>query len=218
MQSSGVFLPARERYKTNCIKVIGEIRVCFLELGRRMVEKGALDTADQVWFLVDGELDHFRHEPGVVHRHPAPAGGGVPGALRARAAVHGHQRRQAAGSVDATRASTVALAEAGTVLSGTAGSGGHARGRARVLLDPSDPFALEPGDILVTLNTDPSWTPLFVPAAGVVTEIGALGSHAMIISRELGIPCVVSVKDATKVIPDGAEVTVDGTLGTVTVL
>ena len=111
----------------------------------------------------------------------------------------------------------MALAEAGTVLSGTAGSGGHARGRARVLLDPSDPFALEPGDILVTLNTDPSWTPLFVPAAGVVTEIGALGSHAMIISRELGIPCVVSVKDATKVIPDGAEVTVDGTLGTVTI-
>ena len=103
MQSSGVFLPARERYKTNCIKVIGEIRVCFLELGRRMVEKGALDTADQVWFLVDGELDHFRHEPGGVHRHPAPAGGGVPGALRARAAVHGHQRRQAAGSVDAAR-------------------------------------------------------------------------------------------------------------------
>jgi pyruvate,water dikinase len=50
-----------------------------------------------------------------------------------------------------------------------------------------------------------------------VTEIGALGSHAMIISRELGIPCVVSVPDATKRIPDGAEITVDGTKGTVTV-
>jgi rifampicin phosphotransferase len=217
MRSSGVFLPARERYKTNCIKVIGEIRVCFLELGRRMVERGALDRADQVWFLVDDELDHFRHEPGAFTE-----------TLRQREAeyleLYGLEPpfmvTNAAKPLDQwTRrgGSTVAVAEAGTVLSGTAGSGGRAQGRARVLLDPSDPFALEPGDILVTLNTDPSWTPLFVPAAGVVTEIGALGSHAMIISRELGIPCVVSVKDATKVIPDGAEVTVDGTLGTVTI-
>jgi rifampicin phosphotransferase len=217
MRSSAVFLPARERYKTNCIKVIGEIRVCFLELGRRMVERGALDRADQMWFLVDGELDHFRHEPGAFTE-----------TLRQREAEYlelyelepPFMVTNAAKPLDqwARRGgSTVAVAEAGTVLSGTAGSGGHARGRARVLLDPSDPFALEPGDILVTLNTDPSWTPLFVPAAGVVTEIGALGSHAMIISRELGIPCVVSVKDATKVIPDGAEVTVDGTLGTVTI-
>ena len=56
-----------------------------------------------------------------------------------------------------------------------------------------------------------------MPAAGVVTDVGAMGSHAMIVSRELGIPCVVSVKDATRRIPDGAEVTVDGTLGTVTI-
>ena len=114
-------------------------------------------------------------------------------------------------------ASTVQAAAAGTVLSGTAGSGGIARGRARIILDPSDPFALEPGDILVTANTDPAWTPLFVPAGGVVTEIGALGSHAMIISRELGIPCVVAVRDATHLIADGVEVVVDGTKGTVTV-
>ena len=98
-------------------------------------------------------------------------------------------------------ASAVEVASTGEVLTGTAGSGGVAQGRARVLLDPSDPTALEPGDILVTANTDPAWTPLFVPAGGVVTEVGALGSHAMIISRELGIPCVVSVRDATRRYP-----------------
>ena len=217
MRSSDVFLPARERYKTNCIKVIGEIRACLLEVGRRMVERGALDRPDQVFFLVEGELDHFRHEPESFTDTLR---------LREQDFMALFDLEPPFMVIDAARpldawtrrgASTVQAAAAGTVLSGTAGSGGIARGRARIILDPSDPFALEPGDILVTANTDPAWTPLFVPAGGVVTEIGALGSHAMIISRELGIPCVVSVRDATHLIADGVEVVVDGTKGTVTV-
>jgi pyruvate,water dikinase len=66
--------------------------------------------------------------------------------------------------------------------------------------------------------TDPSWTPLFVPAAGVVVDVGAPLSHAIIVSRELGIPCVVSATGATHRIPDGALVEVNGDTGTVTVL
>ena len=77
---------------------------------------------------------------------------------------------------------------------------------------------LEPGDVLVAPLTDPSWTPLFVPAAGVVVDVGAALSHAIIVSRELGIPCVVSATDATKRIPDGALVRVDGDTGVVTIL
>ena len=92
------------------------------------------------------------------------------------------------------------------------------RGRARVILDSSDPTALEPGDILVAPNTDPSWTPLFVPAGGVIVDVGAMNSHAVIVSRELGVPCAVSVVDATKRIPDGAMVELDGGAGTVTIL
>ena len=111
----------------------------------------------------------------------------------------------------------VELATAGTVLTGAAGSGGAATGRARVVVDPGDPAGLEPGDVLVAPQTDPSWVPLFVPASAVVVNVGAMGSHAMIVSRELGIPCVVSVADATDIIPDGAIVTVDGTTGTVTI-
>jgi pyruvate,water dikinase len=91
-------------------------------------------------------------------------------------------------------------------------------GRARVILDPNDPFALGPGDVLVAPITDPSWTPLFVPAAGVVVDVGAALSHAIIVSRELGIPCVVSATDATRRIPDGAMVRVDGGSGVVTVI
>jgi pyruvate,water dikinase len=93
-----------------------------------------------------------------------------------------------------------------------------AEGRARVILDPNDPLALEPGDVLIAPITDPSWTPLFVPAAAVVVDVGAALSHAIIVSRELGIPCVVSATDATRRIPDGAVVRVDGGAGVVTVL
>ena len=66
--------------------------------------------------------------------------------------------------------------------------------------------------------TDPAWTPLFVPAAGVVVNVGAPLSHAIIVSRELGIPCVVSANDATDRIPDGALVEVNGDTGVVTLI
>jgi len=111
----------------------------------------------------------------------------------------------------------LARATVGAVLTGAAGSGGTATGRARVILDAADPEGLEPGDILVAPQTDPSWVPLFVPASGVVVNVGAMGSHAMIVSRELGVPCVASVADATEVIPDGATITIDGSAGTVTI-
>ncbi|MEM1334198.1 MAG: PEP-utilizing enzyme, partial [Actinomycetota bacterium] len=74
------------------------------------------------------------------------------------------------------------------------------------------------GDVLVAPITDPSWTPLFLAAAAVVVDVGATMSHAVIVSRELGIPCVVSAVGATTTIPDGAEIEVDGAAGTVTVL
>ena len=145
MRSSAVFLAARERYKTNCIKVIGEIRACFLELGRRMVERGALDRPDQVFFLVEGELDHFRHEPERVHRDAAAAGAGLHGALRPRAALHGHQRRPPLDAWTRRGASTVQAPVGGDGAVGTAGSGGVARGRGprssstRRIPSPSSP-------------------------------------------------------------------------------
>jgi pyruvate,water dikinase len=106
----------------------------------------------------------------------------------------------------------------GDVLAGSPASPGVARGRARVITDTSQIAAFEPGEILVAPQTDPSWTPLFMVAAGVVVDVGAMGSHAMIVSRELGIPCAAGVADATSRIPDGTLVEVDGSSGKVTVL
>ena len=86
------------------------------------------------------------------------------------------------------------------------------------MLDPGDPAGLTPGEILVAPITDPSWTPLFLAASGVVVDVGATMSHAVIVSRELGIPCVVSAVGATERIPDGALIELDGNTGHVTVI
>jgi pyruvate,water dikinase len=86
------------------------------------------------------------------------------------------------------------------------------------VLDTANPDILEPGDILIAPITDPSWTPLFLAAAGVVVDVGAVMSHSVIVARDLGIPCVVSVTDATRTIPDGVMIEIDGDTGTVTIL
>ena len=102
-------------------------------------------------------------------------------------------------------------------LVGLAVSAGVVEGRARVIVDISE-ADLEPGDILVTAFTDPSWTPLFVSIAGLVTEVGGLMTHGAVIAREYGLPAVVGVVDATKRIRDGQRIRVHGTDGFVEVL
>ena len=97
-------------------------------------------------------------------------------------------------------------------------SGGTARGRARVITDPADPRGIEPGEVLVAPLTDPAWTPLFLAAAGVVVDVGALQSHAAIVARELGIPAVVSVEHASAWIHDGDKLEVDGDRGLVRIV
>ena len=96
-------------------------------------------------------------------------------------------------------------------------SAGTIEGRARVILDMAE-ADLEPGDILVTAYTDPSWTPLFVAIAGLVTEVGGLMTHGAVIAREYGLPAVVGVEHATRLIRDGQRIRVHGTDGYVEIL
>jgi phosphoenolpyruvate synthase/pyruvate phosphate dikinase len=102
-------------------------------------------------------------------------------------------------------------------LTGLPVSAGTVEGRARVILDMAQ-ADLEPGDILVTAHTDPSWTPLFVAIAGLVTEVGGSMTHGAVIAREYGLPAVVSVVDATRLIHDGQRIRVHGTDGYVEIL
>jgi rifampicin phosphotransferase len=102
-------------------------------------------------------------------------------------------------------------------LVGLAVSAGTVEGRARVILDVAE-ADLEPGDILVTAYTDPSWTPLFVAIKGLVTEVGGLMTHGAVIAREYGLPAVVGVEHATRQIRDGQRIRVHGTEGYVEIL
>jgi pyruvate,water dikinase len=96
-------------------------------------------------------------------------------------------------------------------------SAGTVEGRARVILEMAE-ANLEPGDILVTAHTDPSWTPLFVTIAGLVTEVGGLMTHGAVIAREYGVVAVVGVEHATRLIRDGQRIRVHGTDGYVEIL
>ena len=102
-------------------------------------------------------------------------------------------------------------------LVGLAVSAGVVEGRARVLSDMAE-AELEAGDILVTRFTDPSWTPLFVSIKGLVTEVGGLMTHGAVIAREYGLPAVVGVENATRLIKDGQRIRVHGTDGYVEIL
>ncbi|MCE7069032.1 phosphoenolpyruvate synthase [Dyadobacter sp. CY327] len=97
-------------------------------------------------------------------------------------------------------------------IAGLAVSSGIIEGRARVILNMED-AGLEDGDILITAFTDPSWTPLFVSIKGLVTEVGGLMTHGAVIAREYGLPAVVGVENATKLIKDGQRIRVNGTDG-----
>lgn len=96
-------------------------------------------------------------------------------------------------------------------------SAGTVEGRARVILDMAE-ADLEPGDILVTAYTDPSWTPLFVTIKGLVTEVGGVMTHGAVIAREYGLPAVVGVEHATRLIQDGQQIRLQGTDGYVEIL
>lgn len=102
-------------------------------------------------------------------------------------------------------------------LAGLPVSAGTVEGRARVVLDMAD-ADLEAGDILVTVFTDPSWSPLFVGIKGLVTEVGGLMTHGAVIAREYGLPAVVGVAEATRLIRDGQRIRVHGTEGYVELL
>jgi pyruvate,water dikinase len=113
------------------------------------------------------------------------------------------------------QASVEDAAPDGQVLRGLGCSAGRVSAPAKVILDPTSDLKIQ-GEVLVAPMTDPGWVFLMVAAGGIVSEKGSLLSHTAIIGRELGIPTVVGIKGATRLIADGRRVTLDGAAGTVT--
>ncbi len=212
---------AREATRDRAVRTGATLKRVFRELVRRAAANGGVEDPRMVAMLkFHDELPQYLRDPASL----------VPvirerWALRERFAavtppffITSQDEVPSIEQMEAAQAARPKQAAVGDMLKGDGGSPGIVRGRARIVLDPADARGLTPGDILVAPLTDPAWTPLFLPAAAVVVNVGALMSHAVIVSRELGIPCVVAIAGATERIADGSMLEVDGTAGTVTVL
>ena len=216
--SAARFVPGRERSKTSIIKVIHECRLAVWELGRRLVEEGGADEPRDICMLFQDEIEHGLDDPSWARQTIADRQAHFDHLQTLEPPFIFDGECPPVDTWPRKGVNTVEVLSAGGTVQGVPGSSGTYRGTARIVLDPGDPSALDPGDVLVAPHTDPAWTPLFVTAGAVVVDVGATLSHAIIVSRELGLPCVVSATDATRMIPDGALVEVDGNTGLVTVI
>ncbi len=201
----------RENVKNRFICTVAVMRRVLLEWGKRLRARGVLTHADDIFFvmkdelqpMIDGTIEPQEIRRRIVFRrreyefhcslNPPPIIVG-----RFDPAKHVHSQPD-----PSTRH-----------LNGLAVSTGLVSGPARVILHISDDF-VRPGEILVAPFTDPGWTPYFVNAAGIVMDQGGLLSHGSIVAREFGIPCVVNVGPATKLIRTGQMIRVDGNTGTI---
>jgi phosphohistidine swiveling domain-containing protein len=197
----------REVRRDRMVRAIWLLRNLLRELGRRLVNSGVLQAADDVFYLLIDELDAL----------PADASGLV---ARRRAEQH-----RLAGFVPPAvfsgswqpATAVVTVLTPGETLNGVGVCGGRVRGRVRIVR-PESIDALEPGEVLVAEVTDVGYTAAFSYAAAVVTELGGPMSHAAVVAREFGIPCIVDAQGATRRLPAGALIEVDGGSGEIHVL
>jgi len=218
LQSAARMIPLREKTKLIAVTTINEVRMAMRELGRRGVAAGYFAAPEDVMMLLETELDAYVIDPArfaqvIAERLPqylALFELEPPFTIDADPEPLSRWPRR-----DRSRPEP---AKPGQVLQGIGGSAGQYEGTARVGMDLPAALALEPGEVLVAPITDAAWTPLFLVAGAVVVDVGALNSHAVVVSRELGIPCVLSLEDGTARLRAGMVLAVDGTAGTVTVV
>jgi rifampicin phosphotransferase len=210
----------RERARLKQALLYSRLRRIALALGDELVRRELLGTRDDVFWLTVSELDELASGGAMFARSTRELV-----ALRARAhatlaeTTPPDSFKLDEGEYLAAIVPDVIPSEAKdllvSVLKGTTACTGRITGRATVLRDVTEAERLAKGDVLVTKQTDPGWGPVFFLISGLVIERGGMLSHGAILAREFGIPCVVGVRDATRVIPDGATITVDADKGCV---
>jgi phosphohistidine swiveling domain-containing protein len=204
----------RESPKFTMITMLGAVRASLLAGGNELVAKGILDAPDDIFFL---HLDELRSVDAGEARDWRSL-------VRGRRQSYAREKRRRRvprllltdGRAFFGGTGAGERVEAATLV-GTPVSPGVSVGIVRVVFDPGKE-QLAPGEILVCPGTDPAWTPLFLAAAGLVTEVGGLMTHGSVVAREYGIPAVVGVRDATTRLRTGDRVRVDGTSGRITIL
>lgn len=210
----------RERSKTTVVELIHVVRLIARELAGRVSSRVPGGVWEDMWFCFDDELDDWIADPSsmvetIAQRRSARQ------MLAARVPPFVFDGEMPPFSTWPLRNAVSQdrdMLGVGDSIGGIAAVPGIAEGRACVVTDPFDPRDLGPGDVLIAPLTDPAWTPLFVPVEAVVVDVGGQMSHAVIVAREFGMPCVVAATDATTRIRHGDQVRVDGTTGTVTII
>jgi rifampicin phosphotransferase len=212
----------RENLRFERTRLFGRVRAVLRELGKRLHADGRLASPDDVFYLELAEIldvwegtettadlallaEQRRDEFEEFDRTAAP-----PDRFQTRGPVHRHVFNE-------VLLESSAPASSAGVIKGTGACPGVVRGVVRVVLDPRG-ARLEPGEILVARQTDPGWVVLFPAAAGLLVEKGSLLSHSAIVSRELRLPCIVSLPGITATLKTGDVVEMNGATGEVRVL
>ncbi len=201
---------ARETPKFTIIRVFDVVRQALVESGADLVAAGRLSAADDVLFM------HVRQ---LRAAWTTPVDELRANVAEARATYARESRRTSVPRLILGDGRTFyeGLSEGDGDLVGSAVSPGVVEGRVRVVLSPES-SGLQQGEIMVCVGTDPAWTPLFLVAAGLVTEVGGLMTHGSVVAREYGLPAVVGVHAATTQLVTGQRVRLDGSAGTITFL
>jgi len=204
----------RENVKSEMVRVLASLRPRILEFGERLRRRSVFTRRDDVFFLTFDEL---------IEISRGGASPGIAAKVSERRAEYAFNRTLTPPPVvmepyDPRAWLTPAAAPDVTTFTGLAVSAGVATGPARVVLRTDEGSTVLPGEILVAPFTDPGWSPYFLTAAGIVMDLGGMLSHGSIVAREYGIPAVVNVGPATRIIKTGQLLRVDGNTGTVTLL
>ncbi|MBT8464189.1 MAG: hypothetical protein HKN97_13270 [Myxococcales bacterium] len=204
------FTRMREQLRGHVVEVLGMFRRVALEASRRIEAREPEAGSDAVFFLTLGEVRRVFYDQNERV------------AIRVQRRRLEYERNRALPEPPTTFVGfppdDLGVASKAKRLRGLAASRGVAEGRVRILRDASHAAHFEPGEVLVVAAADTGWAPLFLAAAGVVTELGGPLSHAAIILREYAVPAVVNVANATRVLSDGDIVRLDGDAGTVEIL
>jgi phosphoenolpyruvate synthase/pyruvate phosphate dikinase len=214
-------VPLREEGLSDLGLGYPQLRRMLRELGRRLVESGAIEQRDDVFWLLEAEADRAAEaldKGEAIHSFVE--------LVEQRKAVWQAEMRATPPPVLPPKSRWMGLdlgmfvaaedaEQAGDTIRGAGTSPGCVTGTARVLRGPEDFEQMRPGDVLVAKFTTPAWTPLFARAAAVVTDIGGQLSHGSIVAREYAIPAVMGTGVATKRIQSGQTITVDGSTGEV---
>jgi pyruvate,water dikinase len=208
-----ILMGARESPKFFAVRTMGIARRALLEVGEEFVRAGTIDRRDDLVFLKISELEALSRSEdhdwkGLV--------------IRRRNAYERELRRKQAPRVLVSDGRAFyeglgAETDTGDAITGSPVSAGVAEGIVHVVLDPRGAQLVQ-GEILVCPGTDPAWTPLFMAASGLITEVGGMMTHGSVVAREYGIPAVVGVHQATLRLKNGQRIRLDGTRGKIVVL